>query len=48
VKLREKGERLIAAYVAPEPDRLTISNDLIRLFDGPCGRSLGEAVREHL
>jgi hypothetical protein len=34
-KLREEGERLIAAYVAPESDRLAIIDGLVRLFDGP-------------
>jgi hypothetical protein len=29
------GERLIAAYVAPESDREAIINELITLFDGP-------------
>jgi hypothetical protein len=29
------AERLIAAYVAPESDRVSIINELIALFDGP-------------
>jgi hypothetical protein len=33
--LRVQAERLIAAYVAPESERLTIVNELITLFDGP-------------
>jgi hypothetical protein len=49
--LRVQAERLIAAYVAPESDRLTIVNELITLFDGPQQReaqrlsveALGEA-----
>jgi hypothetical protein len=42
-KLREQGERLIAAYVEPESNRPAITNELIALFDGPQqrGRTMG-------
>jgi hypothetical protein len=49
-KLREEGERLIAAYVAPESDRPVIIDELNRLFDGPQQRAAQRlattAVRE--
>jgi hypothetical protein len=48
VKLRHEGERLIAAYVAPESDRLAILDDLIRLFDGPVQREAELLTREVL
>jgi hypothetical protein len=48
VKLRQEGERLIAAYVAPESDRATIINGLIRLFDGPVQREAELLTREVL
>jgi len=48
VKLRHEGERLIAAYIAPESDRLTILDDLIRLFDGPVQREAELRTREAL
>jgi hypothetical protein len=38
--LREKGERLVAAYVTPASDRPAIIDELIRLFDGPMVFSL--------
>jgi hypothetical protein len=49
--LRVRGERLIAADVAPESDRAAIINEVIALFDGPGQReaqrlaaaALGEA-----
>jgi hypothetical protein len=33
--LRVQAKELIAAYVAPDSDRLTLINALITLFDGP-------------
>jgi hypothetical protein len=47
-KLREEGERLIAAYVAPESDRPAILDELIRLFDGPAQREAERLTREAL
>ena len=47
-KLREEGERLIAAYIEPESDRPTIINDLIRLFDGPVQREAERLAAEAL
>jgi hypothetical protein len=46
--LREQAEQLIAAYVAPESDRPTIMNDLIRLFDGPEQREAARLAAEAL
>jgi len=48
VKLRHEGERLIAAYIGPESDRLAILDDLIRLSDGPMQREAELLSREVL
>jgi hypothetical protein len=48
VRLREEGERLVAAYVAPESDRPAIIDKLIRLFDGPAQREAERLTREAL
>ena len=48
VKLRQEGERLIAAYIAPESDRAAVINELIRLFDGPAQREAELLTREVL
>jgi hypothetical protein len=53
--LRIQAERLLAAYVEPNSDRLAIIDQLIRLLDGPQQReaqgltveALGEAWRKH-
>lgn len=47
-KLREEGERLIAAYIEPKPDRQAIINDLIRLFDSPEQRKARQLAAEAL
>jgi hypothetical protein len=55
VALRVQAERLLAAYVAPESDRVAIINEFIALFDGPAQReaqklaaeALGERWQEH-
>jgi hypothetical protein len=44
--LRVQAERLIAAYVAPESDRVAIINDLISLFDGPAQREAERLAAE--
>jgi hypothetical protein len=36
--LRVQAEWLIAAYIAPESDRVAIIAELVRLFDGPAQR----------
>jgi hypothetical protein len=46
--LRVQAERLIAAYVAPESNRPTIINELIRLFDGPAQREAQRLAAEAL
>jgi hypothetical protein len=46
--LREQAEQLIAAYVAPESDRIAIANKLIALFDGPEQREAERLAREAL
>jgi hypothetical protein len=46
--LREEGERLIAAYVAPESNRVGVINELIRLFDGPEQREAKRLAQEAL
>lgn len=43
-----QAERLIAAYVAPESDRVGIVNELIRLFDGPAQREAQRLAMEAL
>ena len=48
VKLRQEGERLIAAYSAPKSDRPAIINELVRLFDGPAQREAELLTREVL
>ena len=47
-RLREKGERLVAAYVAPGADRPAIIDELIRLCDGPAQREAERLTREAL
>ena len=44
--LRVQAERLIAAYVTPESDRVAIINDLISLFDGPAQREAERLAAE--
>ena len=46
--LRVQAERLIAAYIAPESDRVAIISELIRLFDGPAQREAQRLTREAL
>ena len=46
--LREEGEWLVAAYVAPESDRPAIIDELIRLFDDPAQREAERLTREAL
>jgi hypothetical protein len=45
-RLREQGERLIAAYIEPGSDRSAIINELIGLFDGPQQREAQRLARE--
>ena len=47
-RLREEGERLVAAYVAPDSDRAAVIDELIRLFDGPAQREAERLTREAL
>ena len=47
-RLREEGERLVAAYVAPESDKAAIITELIRLFDGLAQREAERLTREAL
>jgi hypothetical protein len=47
-RLREEGERLIAAYVAPGAGRAAIIDELIRLFDDPAQREAERRTREAL
>jgi hypothetical protein len=44
--LRVQAERLIAAYIAPESDRVAIIAELVRLFDGPAQREAERLTRE--
>ena len=46
--MRLHAERLIAAYVAPKSDRLSIIDQLIRLFDRPHQREAQHLGREVL
>jgi hypothetical protein len=43
--LRVQAERLIAAHIAPESDRVAIIAELIRLFDGPAQRDAQRLTR---
>jgi hypothetical protein len=48
VSLRTQAEELIAAYVAPGSDRVTILTELITLFDGPQQREAQRLAAEAL
>jgi hypothetical protein len=48
VALRIQAERLLAAYVAPDSNRLDIINELITLFDGPQQREAQKLAAEAL
>jgi hypothetical protein len=48
VALRVQAEELIAAYVAPESDRVTLIDALVTLFDGPQQREAQRLATEAL
>jgi hypothetical protein len=47
-RLREEGERLVAAYVAPGADKAATIDEIVWLFDGPRQREAERLTPEAL